>query len=103
MVSVLATIVDAMTTRLTIDCAACPRSGSGCSDCLVSFFYNHASPAQFSPDERYALGNLAAAGLIPPVESLTVVDDDSLIDEHTVSRTMLAHQGSVALPQAVTA
>jgi hypothetical protein len=62
----------------TIDCDRCRVRGAGCGDCVVTFLLGGPPPdARLSEDERHALDVLSAAGLVPPLRMVEVLDTHS--------------------------
>ncbi|GAA2181879.1 hypothetical protein GCM10009785_18770 [Brooklawnia cerclae] len=52
---------------LHVDCDRCVVRGNACGQCVVSVLLDAPPALDFTPDERQAVANLAAVGLIPPV------------------------------------
>lgn len=53
---------------MLIDCDTCSVRGHACRDCVVTIILNHsARPVDLDADEQYAVGTLAAGGLVPPL------------------------------------
>jgi hypothetical protein len=61
-----------------IDCDDCSVRGAACRDCVVTVILNNpAHPVELDEAEQYAVGSLAAAGLVPP---LRLLSDSSRVD-----------------------
>lgn len=52
---------------LHIDCDRCVARGHACSECVVSALLDAPAAIDLTLDERQAIANLAAAGLVPPM------------------------------------
>jgi hypothetical protein len=53
---------------MLIDCDTCSVRGTACRDCVVTVILNHsARPIELDEAEQYAVGALAAVGLVPPL------------------------------------
>ncbi|HEY8828486.1 MAG TPA: hypothetical protein VIM17_12090 [Jatrophihabitantaceae bacterium] len=53
---------------MLIDCDACSVRGGACRDCVVTVILNNpARPVELDEAEQYAVGSLAAVGLVPPL------------------------------------
>jgi hypothetical protein len=67
---------------MLIDCDTCSVRGAACRDCVVTIILNNsARPVELDDDEQYAVGTLAAGGLVPP---LRLVPDCSQADQTAV-------------------
>jgi hypothetical protein len=53
---------------MLIDCDTCSVQGKACRDCVVTVILNNsARPVELDDAEQYAVGTLAAGGLVPPL------------------------------------
>jgi hypothetical protein len=53
---------------MLIDCDTCSVRGRACRDCVVTIILNiSARPVELDETEQYAVGALAAGGLVPPL------------------------------------
>lgn len=53
---------------MLIDCDTCSVRGKACRDCVVTVILNNsARPVELDNAEQYAVGSLAAVGLVPPL------------------------------------
>jgi hypothetical protein len=58
---------------MLIDCETCPVQGEGCPDCVVAFILDRPPvPVDLDAAERRALRTLARAGLVPPLQPVSV-------------------------------
>lgn len=56
---------------MLIDCDTCSVRGDACRDCVVTVILDiSASPVELDEAEQYAVGSLAAVGLVPPLRLL---------------------------------
>jgi len=67
---------------MLIDCDTCSVRGRACRDCVVTIILNNsARPVELDETEQYAVGTLAAGGLVPP---LRLVRDCPHVDQAAV-------------------
>ena len=67
---------------MLIDCDTCSVRGTACRDCVVTIILNNsARPVELDDTEQYAVGTLAAGGLVPP---LRLVPDCPPVDQAAV-------------------
>jgi len=59
---------------MIIDCDDCAARGPGCGDCVVSVLLGGPPEEHLDETERWAVHNLAAAGLLPPLRMVSVQD-----------------------------
>jgi hypothetical protein len=63
---------------MLIDCDTCVVRGAGCPDCVVTVILNNPRPMlEVDADEYDAMESLAAAGLIPPLRLVPVLEPGS--------------------------
>lgn len=56
---------------MLIDCDTCSVRGDACRDCVVTVILDiSAAPVELDEAEQYAVGSLAAVGLVPPLRLL---------------------------------
>jgi hypothetical protein len=61
---------------MLIDCDTCTARGDACRDCVVTVILGiSARPLELDAGERYAVGSLSAAGLVPPLRLLPEAPD----------------------------
>ena len=54
---------------MLIDCDRCPVRGQACADCVITVLLDRPpAPVDLDAAERAALGRLARAGLLPPLQ-----------------------------------
>jgi hypothetical protein len=63
---------------MLIDCETCIARDHACRDCVVTVLLSRpAEPVDLDDVERLAIGNLAHAGLVPPLRVVPDLSDRS--------------------------
>ena len=58
---------------MLIDCDTCSVRGAGCADCVITMLLDGPpEPVDLDVAERRALRRLATAGLVPPLQPMSV-------------------------------